>query len=141
MTPEVFLDTAYAIALAAVSDQLHDQAIFLAREMESAGTRLVTTQAVLLEIGNAFSKKRYRPAAVHLLSALHVDPKVKVIPLTPDLYQRAFTLFENRTDKEWGMIDCVSVVVMTELNISEALTSDEHFEQAGFKALLRTTSA
>jgi predicted nucleic acid-binding protein len=75
------LDTAYAIALAAVSDQLHAQAVDLAEEIEAAGTRLVTTQAVLLEIGNALAKRRYRPAAVQLLSALEADPTVGIVPL------------------------------------------------------------
>ena len=40
-------------------------------------------------------------------------------------------------DKEWGLIDCVSFVVMEYRGITEALTSDAHFEQAGFQALLR----
>ena len=53
------------------------------------------------------------------------------------LYQKAFQLFCNRPDKDWGLIDCVSFIVMREKRLSEALTADEHFEQAGFIALLR----
>lgn len=137
MTDEVFLHTAYAIALAAITDQLHAPAVALAEQLESAGTRIVTTQAVLLEIGNALSKKRYRPAAVQLLSSLESDPKLRIVSMSPELYATAFELFKNRSDKEWGMIDCVSFVVMKELGLTEALTSDEHLEQAGFVALLR----
>jgi len=66
MTIEVFLDTAYAIALSVESDERHEQAEELAEQLEAEQTRLVTTQAVLLEIGNALSKKRYRKAAVEL---------------------------------------------------------------------------
>jgi predicted nucleic acid-binding protein len=40
-------------------------------------------------------------------------------------------------DKEWSMTDCLSFLVMQQCGLTEALTSDEHFEQAGFKALLR----
>jgi len=133
----VFLDSAYAIALAAVSDQLHERAVLLSEQLEQARTSLVTTQAVLLEIGNALSKSRYRSAAVQLLSSLEADPTVEIIVLSPDLYATAFALFRDRSDKEWGLIDCVSFVVMSERGMTEALTSDEHFEQAGFKALLR----
>lgn len=134
---DVFLDAAYAIELAAPSDQLHARAVGLAEQLEANQTRLVTTQAVLLEIGNALSKRRHRAAAVHLLSSLQVDPSVEVVVLSTDLYAKAFDLYRGRPDKEWGLIDCVSFVVMETRGIAEALTADEHFEQAGFRALLR----
>jgi len=134
---DVFLDAAYAIALAAPSDQLHTRAVALAERLEADRTLMVTTQAVLLEIGNALSKRRYRSAAVELLSALAADPSVDVVPLSPGLYSDAFDLYRGRSDKEWGLIDCASFVVMTARGITEALTADEHFEQAGFRALLR----
>jgi predicted nucleic acid-binding protein len=134
---EVFLDTAYAIALAAPSDQLHTQAVALGEQLEAEGTRLITTQAVLLEIGNALAKQRYRAASVKLLSSLEDDPLVEVVTLTPELYAEAFGLYRARPDKEWGLIDCVSFIVKGARGIVEALTSDEHFEQAGFTALLR----
>lgn len=61
------------------------------------------------------------------------------IALSPsgDLYAQAFKLFSERTDKEWGLVDCVSFVVMRERGITDALTSDDHFRQAGFNALMR----
>lgn len=139
MRDEIFLDTAYAIALSAVTDQLHARAVALAKEMESALPRIVTTHAVLLEIGNSLAKTRYRAAAVQLLSSLESDPNVTIIPHSSQLHAKAFDLFQNRMDKEWGLIDCVSFIVMQERGILEALAHDEHFEQAGFVALLRTT--
>lgn len=137
MMNEVFLDTAYAIALSVESDEHHDRAQELAEQMEAEITRLVTTRAILLEIGNSLAKKRYRVAAVKLLDALEQDPQVEIISLTDELYEQAFELFRNRRDKEWGLIDCVSFMVMQERELTEALTTDEHFEQAGFQALLR----
>lgn len=101
MADELFLDASYAIALAASSDQLHSRALELADKIEQQQTRLVTTRAVLLEIGNAVSKQRYRAAAVDLLSSLESDPLVEVAPLTGDLYAQAFELFRNRPDKQW----------------------------------------
>lgn len=98
---------------------------------------MVTTRAVLMEIGNALSKQRYRPAAVELLLSLENDPKVEIVPVSGDLYAQAFKLFSERTDKEWGLVDCVSFVVMRERGITDALTSDDHFRQAGFNALMR----
>ena len=80
MQAEVFLDTAYAIALSSTNDQFHARAVALAEQLEALGTRLVTTRAVLLEIGNALSKQRYRQAAVQLLASLEATPRSTLYP-------------------------------------------------------------
>lgn len=137
MTNKVFVDTAYAIALSVESDEHHARAVELAEQLEFEQTCLFTTKAVLLEIGNALSKKRYRQAAVELLDALQQDTQVEIVSLTEELYEQPLMLFRNRPDKEWGLVDCISFVVMQEREIIDALTTDEHFEQAGFRLLLR----
>ncbi|HWG43500.1 MAG TPA: PIN domain-containing protein [Gemmataceae bacterium] len=131
------MDTSYALALSAPTDQFHGQAVRLADELEVTRARLVTTRAVLLEIGNALARQRYRPAAISLLQALEADPSVELLPLSDELYARAFQLYCSRLDKEWGLIDCASFVVMSERGMTKALTADEHFQQCGFRALLR----
>ncbi|HJP95822.1 MAG TPA: PIN domain-containing protein [Candidatus Saccharimonadales bacterium] len=100
-------------------------------------TALLTTRAIILEIGNALSRQRYRKASVELLESLKQDPKVEIVSLTEDIYERGFELYQSRPDKEWGITDCISFVVMQERGLTDALTTDEHFEQAGFRALLR----
>lgn len=137
MTNEVFLDTGYVIALSVESDEFHERAEELAQLLAAEQTRLVTTRAILLEIGNALSKERYRQAVIELLDALEQDPSVKIIPLSEELFTQALNLFRNRTDKEWGLVDCVSFIVMREYELTEALTMDKHYEQAGFRALMR----
>jgi predicted nucleic acid-binding protein len=134
---KVFLDTAYAIALSSPKDEHHEQAIRLAEELEADRTKLVTTRAVLFEIGNALAKQRYRAAAIGLLDSLEFDPTVEIVPATEDLCTQAFQLYRSRPDKEWGLTDCLSFVVMQERGLTTALTTDKHFVQAGFEALLR----
>jgi predicted nucleic acid-binding protein len=134
---EVFLDAAYAIALSVSNDQHHEQAMALRADLKLAPKRLVTTRAVLLEIGNALAKRRYRVAAIQLLESLERDPNVEIIPMSEDLYVRAIQLYRDRLDKDWGITDCVSFVVMQDRGLTSALTTDEHFQQAGFRALLR----
>jgi len=106
MRDEVFLDTAYAIALSSPNDLFHQRSVQLADELKSAGTRLVTTRAILLEIGNALSKQRHRRAAVALLDSLEVDPQVEIIPLSEQLYTRASQLYRERRDNH-----CAQMVV------------------------------
>jgi hypothetical protein len=134
----VFLDSAYAIALAVVDDEHHDAALALARRLRSGRARLYTTWAVLLEIGSGLSKLRYRQAAAAIFDSVAHDPSVEVVPLTSSLMAQGQTLFRDRPDKEWSLADCISFVIMSENGLVDALTTDEHFEQAGFRALLRS---
>ena len=136
MTNEVFLDTAYAIALSVESDKHHERAAGLADQLEAEATRLVTTRAVVLEIGNAISKKRYRKAAAELLDALEQDPQVEIVSLSEELYEQALELFRNRPDKDWGLVGCTSFILMQERGLTEALTTDGHFAQAGFRPVV-----
>ena len=59
---ELFLDTAYAIALSVTADLHHERAIELANELETRQTKIITTRAILFEIGNALSRQRHREA-------------------------------------------------------------------------------
>lgn len=139
MRSDVFLDTAFALALANVNDLLHIKAVYLADQLEQEATRLITSRPVLLEIGNSLAKLRYRSSAAAILASLEADPLVEIVPLTDELYHEAFQLYRERSDKEWGLVDCVSFIIMEERGITEALTPDRHFEQAGFRAVLCQT--
>ena len=77
---EVFLDTAYAIALSSPRDEYHAKAVELAEQLESNGIKLITTRAVVLEIGNALARQRHREASVALLQSLERDPNVEIVP-------------------------------------------------------------
>lgn len=134
----VFLDSAYAIALSAPKDEHHQLALALAESIEAEGTQLITTRAVIVEIGDALSSSQHRQAAIKLLASFERDPEfIEVVPISEQLYAKAFELYRTRPDKEWGMTDCISFIVMQERNMMEALTTDKHFQQAGFRALLR----
>jgi predicted nucleic acid-binding protein len=77
---------------------------------------------------------------VSLLEALEADPRVEICPMSAELYSRAFQLYRQRPDKEWGLTDCISFIVMSDRGITEALTTDLHFRQMGFRVLLREAS-
>jgi predicted nucleic acid-binding protein len=137
MRSKVFLDTAFIIALSMETDALHEEAILLSEEIEAQKVRLITTRAVVLKIGNALSRIAYRKTTVEILNSLELDDNVTVLPLTEELYQSALNLYSSRMDKEWGLVACISFVVMQKFDLTEALTSDRHFEQAGFIPLMR----
>jgi len=132
-----FLDSSYIIALAQASDQHHAKALQMAVSVEQSKGRLVTTRAVLLEIGSALCKIKTRRDAIRLVNSLQASSQLNVVPLTEEVASQGWNLFCQRADKEWSWTDCISFVVMKELGLTGALTSDQHFEQAGFTALLR----
>lgn len=134
---QVFLDSAYAIALASRADQHHARAVELSRDVVSHRVRLLTTRAVCFEIANALATVRFRLVAANVLDGLEASSTTAIVPDSEDLYRQAFDLYRQRPDKEWSLTDCLSFVVMRRHGLTEALTSDEHFQQAGFKALLR----
>jgi len=132
-----FLDAVYSIALVSATDQHHRMAAEVAAELKAKPARLVTTRAVLVEIGNALAKPHLRAVGIELLKSFENDPRIEIVALDDALYRRGFELFHSRPDKAWSLTDCISFVVMRERGLSQALTFDQHFEQAGFTALLR----
>lgn len=137
---EVFLDASYAIALASTKDTHHRRALELAQQLEASQNRLITTQPVVFEIGNALSRLSHRRAATLLIDSIEQDPVTEVLPCSGDLYRRALELFRSREDKEWGLTDCLSFVVMEDRGLTEALTADHHYQQTGYRALILETS-
>ena len=93
------------------------------------------TEAVMIEIGNALARSNHN-AATAFISSCYVTPNVRVISVDTSLLRRALDFYNNRGDKEWGLTDCISFLVMSDQGLKEAFTADEHFQQAGFLALL-----
>jgi len=102
----------------------------------NAPTRAVENAGVLTELGDALHRGRNRETFTRFLDTLDRHEDFEVVPASPELFQRGVELFRARPDKEWSLTDCISFVVMAEKGLSEALTGDRHFEQAGFKPLL-----
>src|SRR5207248_2807219 len=118
-------------------DNLYEKAKSLTSRFNVA--IVFVTEAVLTEVGNAFSKggKSERDKAVKFIEACYRNPKIIVINVESDLFQRAMELYKKRPDKTSGLADCISFVVMRDSNITLALTYDQDFIQEGFVALMR----
>ena len=130
----LFADTAYLLALVNPEDEFHKRARALTA---GVGQRLVTTAWVLTEFVDALSRPPNRELAVECVSDWQADPRITIVPPSPALFDAGMSLFAERGDKEWSLTDCISFVVMRERRLSEALTADHHFEQAGFTILLK----
>jgi uncharacterized protein len=133
-----FLDTGYLIALFSPKDAFHAQAVLLQTQIQRERRQLLTTEAVVFEVGAAFSRAANRSVGNAIIHTLLHDLYIEAAPVTPTLRDKALALFAQHQDKDWSLCDCASFVLMRERGITHALAADHHFDQAGFTALLLT---
>lgn len=134
--PTLFLDTSFIVALANNHDPHHKLAKKLEVELLKQRDTLVLHWGIVLEIGDGYARLDRRERGIELLNRFEQEEGYLVSPITEPLLGVARQLYLDRKDKEWGLTDCVSFVLMRQEGIDEALTADVHFRQAGFKALL-----
>jgi predicted nucleic acid-binding protein len=143
MPETVFWDTAAFVALGNADDQLHQEAVLVSEMLAQRRAHVFTTSAVLTEVANTFSKAGWRPIAQQMIDAVQQSVTMSlatIIHVDEILWQRGWALFLARPDKEWGLTDCMSFVVMGDYGLHRVFTSDHHFEQAGFEVLMQTSS-
>jgi predicted nucleic acid-binding protein len=134
----LFVDAVYWIALLSPRDNLHKRAVSVSRSLDKI--LLVTTEMVLTELLDAFAERgaAFHRAAATLILQLQQDANARIVAQTSAQFEESFQLFRSRPDKQWSHTDCASFLVMQKEGITEALTYDRHFEQAGFVALMRS---
>lgn len=134
----VFADTSYFLAMLSPSDMAHNAARHWG---DQRNVIITTTDFVLLELANALAGSRHRQLCPRYFSDLRRDSNTTISPLNSAWFEAGMQLYERRPDKAWSLTDCVSFLVMQERQMTDALTTDRHFEQAGFRALLRDTQS
>ena len=102
----------------------------------SAGRPLITTDWVFAEAGNGLARAAAHDRVVKAIRVFLQSPNARLIRVDEEVFQRALTLYEQAMDKTWGLVDCAGFVVMRDEGVLDALSSDRHFEQAGFRCLL-----
>jgi len=130
----VFADTSFYIAFVNPRDVVHVAAEEFVRGFRG---KTVTTEYVLIEVGNWLARSGDRAVFLDLMKGVRADPNTTVLGSSSALFEAGLSLYGQRPDKMWSMTDCISVAVMKRQRLTEALTTDHHFEQAGFRALLR----
>ena len=132
MANRVFVDTSFVLALINERDQYHKQAEALSFKFEES--LLITTVGVLLEIGNALAKD-FRREANAVIDLLRTSARVEVIHINDRLLEKALEIYEKYDDKTWGLVDCISFIVMGEHGLTDVLTFDADFAAAGFTVI------
>lgn len=131
-----FADTSFWVGLSRQRDQHRQRALAWYQLVIRTKSTIVTTEAVLLEWLNAMSDVSTRLIAAESCLRARADARIEVVPFDAGLMVAAIELYRRRLDKNWSLTDCLSFVVMERRGLTEALTTDHDFEQAGLKALM-----
>jgi uncharacterized protein len=133
----VFADTSFFFALAAKRDHAHTQATRIYSRLVKAGRRVITTDYVIDETLTLVKLRTEARVAIALLERIEQSESITVENIDAARARAAKALFRRHADHGYSFTDCTSFAVMHELRLTEALTTDGHFIEAGFKALLR----
>ena len=135
---EVFADTSGWANFFLEDDLHHAKAFSLMTQWKQQNRRVVTTNYVLSELIVLLgSRAQHRSAILNNIKTIRSTDWIEIVHVDEKLDKKAWELLENRLDKGWSLVDAASFVVMQEREVTEALTADHHFEQAGFIRLLK----
>jgi hypothetical protein len=132
----VFADAFFYVALINRRDEHHARVMTWS---DSFDGEIITTQWVLTEVADAFAESHCRRHLREGFAALAEDRATRIIEVSPEHFTRGMALYDARPDKAWSLTDCISFAVMQEEGLTEALTGDRHFEQAGFRAVFASS--
>ena len=130
----VFADSYFFFALLNPRDPAHAKAIAFCRQNRGP---LTTTAWVFTEVADGLAFTPRRQIFSRVLEDFEANRANLLVPANAETFERGVDLYHSRPDKRWSLTDCISFVVMSEEGITDALTGDHHFEQAGFQALLK----
>jgi uncharacterized protein len=129
----MLVDTSGLLALLNRSQPFHK----LAQRLYQNSTRRLVHSFILAEVVPLARTRGVQSAAiVRFLQEVLVDLDMEFVWVDESLTARAVTLLQQRLDKDYSLCDGVSFVLMRDEGITEALTTDRHFEQEGFQRLL-----
>lgn len=132
---QLFADTVFFLALLSRNDQHHGDAVAWRDRIDDSVT-IVTTRWVVAEVLNGASAIKRRARAVGLVLNVLEGGLVEIVN-DDALFESGIALYRRHADKEWSLTDCMSFEVMRRKGLTQALTADHHFTQAGFKVLFR----
>lgn len=133
----VFADTFYWIAITKVNDSYYT----LTKQIRNnlGGVSIITSEEVLSEFLTFFSNHgfKFREMVCKIVRKIINDPNIKIIEQSHNSFMIGLDLYEQRKDKGYSLVDCISINIMKLYSIKDVLTNDHHFEQEGFNVLIK----
>ncbi|MGA2063015.1 MAG: PIN domain-containing protein [Thermoguttaceae bacterium] len=131
----LFLDTSYLLALELADDGNHGVAIKHWSEIVANLPPLITTSYIFSELVTFFNSRGLHDKAIKFGRSLLRSQSVTLIHVDETLFHQGWIYFEKHRDKKYSLTDGISFLVMQKNSITDALTFDKHFDQAGFRTI------
>ena len=136
MSGAFFIDSAGFFASLDATENNHQRARFFMSELEQKRHSAFTTDHVVSETYTLLKARSRGHLVRNFYEGLKNSRSVKIVWTDKHRFEAATAMLLRQTDKNYSFVDCLSFVVMKENKLTDALTTDEHFNQAGFKPLL-----
>ena len=135
--PTLFADTFYWVALLHAKDQWHKQVRSFSTSIKDYP--IITTDLVLVEYLNFFAESNFylKQGAINFYRQIQAASNLQIIAVDSTFIESGVKLYATRLDKGYSLIDCISMIIMNQLNIYQVLTHDKHFTQEGFTILFQ----
>ena len=133
---EVFVDTSALYALIDKRDSHHRKASGAVTQLLNSGRRLVTTDYVVAETVNLANARAGSALGTRVLDLIEQSAGIRIEWISSARFESTKRFFRKHTDHRYSFTDCASFVVMRELDVADALTTDRHYVEAGFTSLL-----
>ncbi len=135
----LFIDTSGWASLFVTRESHHPQARQHFTQANQQNQPIITSNYIISELVALLHSPLRQPRSrvFEIINAIRTASYIQIVHVDTAIDQAAWALCQNRPDKPWSLVDCSSFIVMQQMDIQQALTTDHHFEQAGFTRLLK----
>ncbi len=136
---KVFIDTSGWASLFIPTETYHPKAAACFQRSQQRQQSWITTNYVVAELVALLGSRQRAPRTTlfQYIDSIKLASYVELVHLDAIADSAAWELCKSRPNKAWSLVDCSSFVIMQQMEIQAALTTDHHFEQAGFVRLLK----
>jgi uncharacterized protein len=125
----IFIDTGAFYALADRKDPAHKRARAF---FEGCDSTLIATDFIFAETMSLLTKRLSKKIAIAVGEGIRQSLKFRFEETTPEIREKAWMLFSGHRDKDYDLVDCISVLTMESLGIRDVFGFDRHYAQYGF---------
>jgi predicted nucleic acid-binding protein len=130
----MLLDTSGLACCLDADDHRHGDAVEL---YQAAAVKLTHNCFIAEFVALSQARGLSRVPSLAFAAATTTDPEIEVVWVDPALHDEALAFLQSQLDKSYSLCDAVSFLLMRRHGIQDALSTDRHFEQAGYRRLLR----
>jgi predicted nucleic acid-binding protein len=130
----LFIDTSGWASSLCPQDEFYSAFSRFIRRMQKDGWKFTTSNYVIAELVPLLSSRYHLPRKdiIKLVNTVKTYTETEIIYVDQALDGEAWEHLEARSDKNWSLVDASSFIIMERFGIGQAITTDHHFEQAGF---------